>query len=133
MQATDGRQHNVEVYFDASAGIAVNEARQQVAHAQKHVADLEVLELGSVDQPILGKRGDDMRIDWGHFYVAAPKSMASLELTVPRDSLRATFAQSGVSASLDILTPDTAAADTLVSEEGSARSDAPYQCVRAGY
>ena len=114
VQATDGRQHNVEAYFDAAAGIAVNEPSQQVAHAQNHIADLEVLELGSVDQPILGKRGDDLRIDWGHLYIAAPKSMASLELIVPRDSLLATFAHLGVSAPLDLLTPETAAADTLV-------------------
>ncbi len=34
---------------------------------------LEVLKIGSQDQPILAKRGDDLRIDWGYLYVAAPK------------------------------------------------------------
>ena len=32
------------------------------------------LKMGSAEQPVLAKKGDDLRIDWGYLYVAAPKS-----------------------------------------------------------
>ena len=36
------------------------------------------LKIGSKDQPVLAKRGDDIRIDWGYLYVAAPKSAVAV-------------------------------------------------------
>ena len=32
------------------------------------------LKTGSVDQEVLGKKGDDLRIDWGYFYLSAAQS-----------------------------------------------------------
>ena len=71
-QATDGKEHQVRFYFDASAEIAVNTPQQQVTISQPPMTGLEVTAAGSVAQPILRKKGDDLRIDWGHFYIAAP-------------------------------------------------------------
>lgn len=71
--ATDGRPHRVEVDFSAGAEIATNtpEQRAEVA-AVPGIAGLTVLRAGSLDQQVLAKTGDDIRIDWGYLYLATP-------------------------------------------------------------
>ncbi len=71
-QASDGNEHAVGVYFDASGEIAVNHGKQVVTHSRADINALAVLNMGSVEQAVLAKKGDDLRIDWGHLYVAAP-------------------------------------------------------------
>jgi hypothetical protein len=71
-QAKDGQPHSVSLYFDASAQIAVNTPDQQVVVSRYRLGNLEVLRVGSKDQPILEKSGDDLRIDWGFLYVLTP-------------------------------------------------------------
>ena len=75
-RATDGKLHDVACYFEASPEIAVNEPKQRVEWARADAHDLAVIKFGSVDQAILAKRGDDIRIDWGHLYLAAPAAQA---------------------------------------------------------
>jgi len=71
---TDGRAHRVELYFDAAGEISVNTPDQQVAWAIEPLEGLLTVRIGSVEQPVLEKKGDNLRIDWGHLYVAAPES-----------------------------------------------------------
>ena len=68
----DNRNHNAEIYFDVSGLATVDQKRQQVVSDQKDLGNLKVLRMGSKDQPVLEKNGDDLRIDWGHLYMAAP-------------------------------------------------------------
>lgn len=70
-QARDGHEHAVALYLDASPEIAVNDRQQEVRTVIPQIAGLDVLGVGSVAQPVLQKKGDDLRIDWGHFYLAA--------------------------------------------------------------
>jgi len=71
VRSNDGKSHAVQVYFGASTDIAVNTAAQPVK-ADKYAAEgLSILKAGSVAQPVLKKKGDDLRIDWGYMYVAA--------------------------------------------------------------
>jgi hypothetical protein len=67
----DGKVHEVELYFGVSAAIAVNQPAQAVKVSAYNNNQLAILKAGSVKQPVLGKKGDDLRIDWGHLYVAA--------------------------------------------------------------
>jgi Domain of unknown function (DUF4965)/Domain of unknown function (DUF5127)/Domain of unknown function (DUF1793)/Domain of unknown function (DUF4964) len=112
--ATDGNKHKVSAYFDASGEITVNESKQQVEHGSAPIDGLDTLKIGSVDQPVLEKKGDDLRIDWGHLYVAMPKSAVKVNLISPRSSLRDTFVQGGTAVPTDIMTPTTADASSLV-------------------
>ncbi len=94
VRSIDGRQHSVRLYFDASGELTVNTPDQQVVSAIEKAGDLTALKIGSEEQPILGKTGDDLRIDWGYLYVAAPqKSLAGAGVGSPED-LRKQFAAS---------------------------------------
>ena len=74
VRSNDGKQHNIKVFFGASTEIAVNKPIQEVAAESADDASLLILKAGTVEQPVLKKKGDDLRIDWGYMYVAAPKS-----------------------------------------------------------
>ncbi len=74
VKSNDGAQHSVKLYFGASTDVATNVPTQKVT-AQKYSANgLAILKAGTVEQPLLKKKGDDLRIDWGYMYVAAPAS-----------------------------------------------------------
>jgi hypothetical protein len=74
VRATDGSAHDVSLYFEASSDLAVNTSEQKVEWTRLQLDGLAVLRIGSADQPVLEKAGDNLRIDWGHLYVAAPTS-----------------------------------------------------------
>ena len=73
-QATDGQSHEIEVYLDASAELTVNTPDQRVQGAREQHDAWTAIRIGSVEQPILAKKGDDLRIDWGFLYVVASNS-----------------------------------------------------------
>lgn len=90
--STDGRNHNVKVFFSASSNIAVNSPAQEVA-AQKYVSGgLIILKAGTVAQPVLQKKGDDLRIDWGYMYAAAPNSNNVVQYITPQEDVMSSFA-----------------------------------------
>ncbi|MCY2989699.1 MAG: DUF4965 domain-containing protein [Planctomycetota bacterium] len=95
VRAVDGKSHDVAFYLDASAEITVNEPRQQVVWSKESSDKLEVLKFGSQDQPILAKRGDDIRIDWGYLYLAAPQGAGNRSLILPAATARDAFAANG--------------------------------------
>jgi len=70
--SADGQPHQVEVYFDCGADFAVNTTDQSVALDYPKVDGLMVARVGTPDQPVLVRSGDDVRIDWGYGYLAAP-------------------------------------------------------------
>jgi hypothetical protein len=74
LQSNDGKEHDAELILGVSTNIAVNKPDQEVKAEKLVTADgLQVLKAGTTEQPVLKKRGDDLRIDWGYMYVAAPK------------------------------------------------------------
>ena len=73
VKSNDNKSHHVQVYFGASSDISVNVPSQEVTANSTSTKDLQVLKVGTTSQPVLQKKGDDLRIDWGYFYVAAKK------------------------------------------------------------
>lgn len=72
--ANDGKQHTVELYFEAAPQWALDLPHQESVSDTFTEGDLVYVKTGSLNQKILNKQGDDVRIDWGHFYMAANKS-----------------------------------------------------------
>ncbi len=75
LQSNDGAEHNAQLYFGASTNLATNVGLQEVAATQYKSGDLSILKAGTVEQAVLKRKGDDVRIDWGYVYVAADKNV----------------------------------------------------------
>ena len=76
VRAVDGKEHPASLYFSTSAELAVDSTDQKVTWAREAVEGLDVLRVGTEEQNVLRRRGDDLRIDWGYAYAAAPKGTA---------------------------------------------------------
>ena len=94
-RATDSASHDVSLYIDAGMELVVNENSQQVAWSREQVRGLEVLKAGSDQQNVLGRSGDDVRIDWGYFYLAASKQPILTSSIAPADQSRQLFVGQG--------------------------------------
>ncbi len=77
-RSVDAKDHAAQLYFDASSELAVNTSDQPVNWSRLQTNGLQVLRMGSREQPMLQKSGDNLRIDWGYLYVA----------TLPLDDVR---------------------------------------------
>jgi len=93
--SADGKAHAVQVYFDCSAEIAVNTPDQTVQLERPAVPGLLVTRLGTPDQPVLARRGDDVRIDWGYGYLAVPAEAGAAVAGDNGGRLRRAFLGSG--------------------------------------
>lgn len=90
-RATDEKAHKVSVYFDARSELAVNTPDQAVNFQDASSAGIKAWRVGTVEQPILQKQGDDLRIDWGYLYVATAKGNRSESTAGPAQFVRAGF------------------------------------------
>ena len=95
VSSSDGKEHNAAIYFEAGSDLVVNTPDQPVSPARFEVDGQPVLRIGSHEQPILAKRGDDLRIDWGYLYLAADKAQGVTEAITTRQMGRAAFAGAG--------------------------------------
>lgn len=69
----DGKDHDIKVYFDISAEAAVDHTTQSVVLSNTDYS----LSMGTIEQNILGKAGDDTRIDWGYLHMMAPEAIST--------------------------------------------------------
>lgn len=99
---TDSTSRSLKVKFSANGEIAANTPEQEVkSGVVDGVEGLSVVRLGSVAQPILEKAGDDLRIDWGYLYLAAPKSSLTTASVIPADGNAVPAGKASLDLSLD--------------------------------
>ena len=98
VKANDGASHDAKIYFGASTDIAVNVPTQEVKTSKYISGNLAVLKAGTVAQPVLQKKGDDLRIDWGYMYVAAPQSEKPMQSVSSPEMSMADFGSGKTSA-----------------------------------
>lgn len=77
----DGKSHKARVLLSASSNIAVNEPNQEVKAVVLKATGVSLLKVGTKQQPVLKKKGDDLRIDWGYFYVGADQASTKQSIT----------------------------------------------------
>ena len=94
VRAVDGKKHAASVYFDNSAELAVNSPDEAVVWQRQAMGPLVALRIGTKDQPVLGSRGDDIRINYGYAYAAAP-SAGTQAAQGAADTVQGAFVTSG--------------------------------------
>lgn len=95
ISSADGRTHFVDLYYDNSAELAVNEVNQPVTWERGTAEGLIWMRVGTVEQPVLAKAGDNLRIDWGYAYVAVPTGEDVRTVMAAHDACRRLFAATG--------------------------------------
>ncbi len=71
VRSTDGEPHDIQFYLGASPLLAVNRDNQPTISTFSTQEGVSYVRTGTIDQPILAKKGDGICIDWGYFYLPA--------------------------------------------------------------
>ena len=107
-RSTAGRPHSVQLYFDCGVELVVDRSEQGVVGEMPAWSGLTALKMGSQDQPMLVRKGDDLRIDWGYLYVAAPTGKETRMAIVEGSTARAHFVEMGLLAGSEGIRPPVA-------------------------
>jgi len=70
--ATAAATRDVALFVDVDPVIAVNTRDEAVTWGRGRAHGITILSVGSRDQRVLNRPGDDLRIDWGYFRLAVP-------------------------------------------------------------
>jgi len=95
VSSADGKPHKVSLYFDASAALTVNTVEQHVVGGRYRLGELTALRVGSREQPVLEKWGDNLRIDWGYLYAVAPPEYRAASAVTGRNAAQSAFVRTG--------------------------------------
>ena len=77
----DGQKHHVSAVVSASEELCLDEKGEMAVVTAEAIAreGISVMRMGSQEQPVLKKAGDDIRIDWGYFYLAVENGTVAAE------------------------------------------------------
>jgi hypothetical protein len=100
IRSADGHRHAVQLYFDASAQLAVDTDQQSVVWGTSRVGDMAVLRIGTNTQQVLQKVGDNLRIGWGWAQLAVPRQAGTTTATLG-ERARDDFLKTGRTPSAD--------------------------------
>ena len=71
VRSVDKKAHDVQFFLGASPEIAVNKATQPTVSGIVRESGVVYARTGTVEQPVLAKKGDGICIDWGYLYLPA--------------------------------------------------------------
>jgi len=95
VRSNDGKSHAVQVYFGESGTMATNTVGQEVVADMGNATGLRWLNIGTQQQPVLQKKGDNIRIDWGYAYLAVPDQAGTQLTPGPLATLKTAFLSQG--------------------------------------
>ncbi len=102
VKSKDTKKHQVKLYVGASSNIAVNTPQQEVVVAKYKQDALNILKAGTVAQPVLQKKSDDLRVDWGSVYLCAQATNSQHYISNENTSLLPFVADEMISAKTEI-------------------------------
>lgn len=78
VRSLDKKQHQVQLLFTASPLLAANKATQPMSTQLISHKGTDYIKTGTIDQPILAKKGDGICIDWGYLYLPAVNGQTAI-------------------------------------------------------
>ncbi|WP_274365133.1 glutaminase family protein [Paenibacillus thermotolerans] len=100
VRSIDARPHRVQIYFDVTGEWCVNSSDQKVVSQKEEIRGLDALRMSHEEQAYLNRSGDDLRIDWGQFYLAVNRS-PEIRTFIDTADIRKQFVRKGDIASSD--------------------------------
>ena len=95
VESLDRATHDVDIYFDIGANLVINIPQQDVVWGRNRLSGSDVLWMGSREQDILGKSGDDLRIDWGYLYSTTAADVEAYSALGDDVAIRRAFVATG--------------------------------------
>lgn len=95
VRSQDRKPHSVQVYLSESGTMATNTIGQEVVLKAGQAPGLIFQTVGTEAQPVLAKKGDNIRIDWGYAYLAAPQETGNQTANGMAPGLKEAFLMNG--------------------------------------
>lgn len=95
VHSIDGHGHRVQLYFSAGGNLSVNTVDEDIVWNRVAAKGLSVMRVGTSGQHILGRKGDNVRIDWGYLYLASPQVHGTTTAMATSDNSIRDFIQHG--------------------------------------
>ena len=95
VKSVDGKKHALQIYFDVTGEWVTDKPEQEVTWDTANSAGLSTVRMGTTEQAVLKKKGDDLRIDWGYLYLSAPTSEHARTTATSHELSRTGFATTG--------------------------------------
>jgi hypothetical protein len=95
VKSRDGSSHSVSLYLSVDGSIATNYPDEPVVWSRAEIEGLHLLRVGTSKQPMLEQWGDNLRINWGYFYLAVPPGEGASEIAAGNQSYRDRFVATG--------------------------------------
>ena len=108
----DSKPHEVQVFMGIAGTVATNLPKQEVMTQSGKGSGLQWVSIGTKEQPLLKKKGDDVRIDWGYAYLAVPQTTQAQLTNGTFSALKENFVKNQNSS---ISTASSAASDLAIS------------------
>ncbi len=128
VSSTDAAEHQTQIYFDAGADLVVNTSDEPVTWGRFLLDGQPVLRIGSREQAVLAKRGDDLRIDWGYLYLTADSADGVTSAAVSHQSGRTAFNTTGKLPDSDDLSESIVTPVAAPAGDGAGGKHRPGKC-----
>lgn len=93
--STDKKNHDVQVYIETTPQLTINEMTQPTRAQVIKKNGISYVQAGSIDQPITGRKGDLICIDWGYAYLAGNNGANTSVSLGDYVDMKAVFASKG--------------------------------------